>query len=149
MASTEENAIRDDHRRAASRLEQAEDEDEEEQLAFLGFDLGLESRVGALVVDRAFEGRIGETDIVVVLRKFRETLGEVGGKRILIVECAGLDPMKEQVHGGDPKHGAVEVEAVEHLLLNVLAVGFELIARKVPGAVAIGLDQFRRRKFFA
>lgn len=56
---------------------------------------------------------------------------------VLVADVRAVHAVQHHVHAGDTEHGGVEVEAPEHLAVDVLAVGIEQVA------VFVGEGTFR------
>ena len=116
LRRAEQHAVGHDDGGAAAGLEQAQEEREEEQLGLLRLDDLLQVLGGVLVVERPGEGRIGEDQRVVLL-----LAGVVLRQRVAVADVGILDAVQQHVHAADAQHGVVEVEAVEELVVEVLA----------------------------
>ena len=116
VGRAEEHAVGHDDGGASAGLEQAQEEGEEEQLGLLGLDDLLQVLGGVLVVERSGEGRIGEDQRVFFLLA-RVVLRE----RVAVADVGVLHAVQQHVHAADAEHGVVEVEAVEELVVEVLA----------------------------
>ncbi len=139
-ARAEQHAVGHDHGGAAAGLEQAQEERQEEQLGLLGLDDLQQVLGGVLVVEAAGEGRIGQQQRVLLL-----LAGVVLGERVAVADVGVLDAVQQHVHAADAQHGVVEVEAVEHALVEVLAqLGVVQDARVVLAQVLAGRDQEAR-----
>ena len=115
LAGAEEHAVGHDDGGAAAGLQQAQEEREEEQLGLLGLDDLQQVLGGVLVVEGAGEGRIGEDQGVLLL-----VAGVVLRERVAVADVRVLDAVQQHVHAADAQHGVVEVEAVEHAVVEVL-----------------------------
>ena len=116
MRRAEEHAVGHDDRGASAGLEQPQEEREEEQLGLLRLDDLLQVLGAVLVVERAGEGRIGEDEGVLLL-----LAGVVLRERVAVADVGVFDAVQEHVHAADAEHGVVEVEAVEQVVVEVLA----------------------------
>ncbi|MNC35503.1 hypothetical protein D3C75_839900 [compost metagenome] len=56
---------------------------------------------------------------------------------VLVADVRAVHAVEHHVHAGDTQHGGVEVEAPEHLAVDVLAVGFKQVAGVMQVAVFI------------
>ena len=84
---------------------------------FLVLTICLEVLRRGLVVEAASERRIGQDQGVAL-----GVPGRALGKRIAVTDVRLLDLVEQHVHAGDAQHGAVEVEAVEHAVVEVTAL---------------------------
>ena len=111
VGRAEQDAVRHDDRAAAAIVEQAKEQMQEKDFGFL--DLGRERRVHIACVDRAFERRIGEDNVVAAF--FVECLRE----RIGVVEARDGEAVEHEVHAADAEHGhaGIAVVAGERLVL--------------------------------
>ncbi len=116
VGRAEEHAVGHDDGGASAGLEQAQEEREEEQLGLLRLDDLLEVLGGVLVVEDAGERRIGQDQRVFLLLA-RVVLRE----RVAVADVGVLHAVQQHVHAADAQHGVVEVEAVEQLVVEVLA----------------------------
>jgi hypothetical protein len=98
-------------------LEQPQEQRQEEQFGLLGLDDALEVLGGVLVVERPGEGRVGQDERVHLL-----VASVLLGERVLVAHVGLFHAVEQHVHAADAQHGAVEVEAVEHTVVEV-AVG--------------------------
>ena len=130
-AGAEEDSIGNDDGGLAALIEHSEDENEEEEFAFLGLHPAAKAGVHVIGIDRAFERGIRRDDGEAAAGKLGMPLGEAGVEGILVVDAGGLDAVEEKIHGRDAEHGLVEVEALEEPGLNVVAIGFQKVAGKV------------------
>ncbi len=115
LAGAEQHAIGHDHRRPAAELEQLQKQRHEQQLGFPGLHHPLQLAAGALVIERACEGRIGQNQGVLVLLS-----GAVFRERIAVAHIGVLHPMQAHVHRPDAQHRVVEIEAMEQAMVEVL-----------------------------
>jgi hypothetical protein len=132
-----QHAIRHDHRRAATGLQQLQEQRHEAQLGFLGLDDREQVFRRGLVIKRARERRIGQHEAVAV-----GIAGMLLRQRILVADVRVVDAVQRHVHRADPQHGAVEIEAVEQLLVEIVA-RFNLVKqfRMVVAQIFAGRDQ--------
>ena len=79
-------------------------------------------------VKATLKGRIGENDIESVRRCLRKTVCKTRAQGVLVVDVGIIDSMEHQVHGGDAEHGRIEIETMEHMAPDVLAVMLQQIA---------------------
>ena len=70
-----------------------------------------------LIVERPGKGRIGQDQRVLF-----HLGGVILSQRVAIDDVRLLDAMQKQVHAADAQHGGVEVEAVEEISVEVLAL---------------------------
>jgi hypothetical protein len=108
LAGAEQHTIGHDHSRPAAGLEQLQKQRHEQQLRFLGLHYPLQLAAGALVIQGARKGRIGEDQGVCVLLAravFRE--------RIAVAHIGVLHPVQQHVHRADAQHRGVEIKAIE------------------------------------
>src|SRR5690606_5013478 len=97
-----------DHRRAATGLQQAQEQGQKQQLGFLGLD-GLQQVLGGgLVIQAAGKGRVGQDQGVFFLIQIVRL-----GEGILVVDVRVFHAVEQHVHAADAQHGGVEVIAVE------------------------------------
>ena len=92
---------------------------------FFVFTLLRERRVHVLGVEAPLERRVRQDHVEARGRLLAELLGEGVRERVLVVDVRVVDAVQHQVHRRDAEHGAVEVEAVEHPVLDVVAVRLE------------------------
>ena len=90
-----------------------------------------------VVVQAALERRIGQDDIEMVGCQLREAIRKSVAQRVLVVDVRRVDAVQQQVHGGDAQHGHIEIEPVEHAVLDVLPVRDQLVAGEGFAAVFI------------
>jgi hypothetical protein len=117
----EQHAVRHDNGRAPAGLQELQEQRHEQKLGLLGLDDGEQVFRGGLVIERARERRIGQHEAIAV-GIARMLLRQ----RILVADVGIIDAMQRHVHRADPQHGAVEIEAVEHLLVEMVARRFFL-----------------------
>lgn len=65
-------------------------------------------------------------------------VAEPGAERVLVVDVRAIHAVQHKVHRCDPEHRRVEIEPVEHLTADVLAV----VLQKVAGVDLLGLAGF-------
>jgi len=118
LRRAEEDAIGDDDGGAAAGLQQAKEEGEEEELGLPGLDDLEEVLGGILVVEGAGEGRIGEDEGVFFL-----LTGVILGEGVAVSDGGIFHAVEEHIHAADAEHGAIEIEAVEGLLVEVALEG--------------------------
>jgi len=87
----------------------------------------------------ALEGRVGQDDAEVVVGLAGKVLAKRGGQGVLVVDIGRVEAVEHEVHGGDAQHGDVEVEAVEHVVLDVFPVGLQEVASVVHVGLAVHL----------
>jgi hypothetical protein len=104
---------------------------------FLVFDDREQVFRRGLVIKRARERRIGQHEAVAV-----GIAGMLLRQRILVADVRVVDAVQRHVHRADPQHGAVEIEAVEQLLVEIVA-RFNLVKqfRMVVAQIFAGRDQ--------
>jgi len=114
LGGAEQHTIGDDDGGSAAGLEQAQEQRREQQLRLLGLDDLLQVLGGGLVVEAAGERGIGEDQRVA----FGFTGGALG-EGIAVANVWLIDAVQQHVHAGDAEHRAVEVEAVEHTVVEM------------------------------
>ena len=129
VGGAKQHAVGNDDGGAAAILEQAQEEVQEQDLGLL--DLGRQRRVYVARVDRAFEWRIGENNVVAAL------FGESLGKSIGVMKVRSGEAVEHEVHAADPEHGhaGVGVEAGKGLGL----AEFPFVWREFAAGQAVGL----------
>lgn len=115
LAGAEQHAIGHDHRGPPAGLQKPQEESEEEELGLLGLDDLEQVLGGVLVVEASGEGRIGQHQRVFLL-----LAGVVLRKGIAVADVRVLHAVQQHVHAADAEHRVVEVEAVEHAVVEVL-----------------------------
>ena len=152
-AVSEENAVRNDGSATSAGLEHPYEKGQEKELRLLGLGDGKEGLAHSLVVQAAGEGRIGEAQGIAAL------VGVVGGEAVTVGDIRIIDTVEHQVHGTNPEHRGVGVEAVQHAALVMvgifpleeffLVMGLDVLgtfhdeARTAHGRVANGVLQLR------
>ena len=89
---------------------------QKQQFGLLGLDDLQQVLGGVLVIERPGKGRIGEHQRVALL-----LAGVVLRQRVAVADVRVLDAVQQHVHAADAQHGVVEVEAVEHAVVKMLA----------------------------
>jgi hypothetical protein len=84
--------------------------------------------VDVALVEAPLERRIGQDDVEAALGLLGKFLVKRVGEGVLVVDVRVLDAVEHQVHRCDAQHRRVEVEPMEHRVLDVVAVRLELIA---------------------
>jgi len=154
MTGTEEDAVRDDDGGPAARFQEPEEEGEKEKLGLLGLHDLKQIAGRVLVVQRAGEGGIGEDQAVAFL-----FAGVILREGVAVADVRVLDAVEKHVHAPDAEHGVIEVEAVEHVVVEVgsrrfavedFGVVFAQVlggGDQVTGGTAGGIaDDVRRRR---
>ena len=114
LGRAEEHAVRHDAGAAAADAEHAQKEREEQKLRLLGL-ADLEEVGGDDVrVQAPLEGGIGQDQGILV--PVRVLVGEA----VPILDEGVVDAVGHHVHGADAEHGPVHVEAVEHVVEEVV-----------------------------
>jgi hypothetical protein len=131
LAAAEQHAVGHDDRGPAAGLQQAQEQRQEQQLGLLGLDDGQQVLGGVLVVQAARQ-TAGWPGSAVGLFVARVVLRQ----RILVADVGVVHPVQRQVHAADAQHGVVEVVAVEHAVVEVLA---RVASRKISGACRAGI----------
>ena len=142
IAGAEQHTVRHDHRRSATELERAKNMGDEQQLGLLGFHKAEYVRVGVGFVQAAFERRVGQNHVEEVLLLTRVVRLDGFAQGVLVADVRAVHAVQHHVHARDAQHGGIEVETPEHLTVDVLAVGFEQVARVMQVAVFVGEGAF-------
>ncbi len=110
---------------------------------FAGLDLAEQRHMHVLVVQAPLKRRVGQDDIEMVGSQLLEAFRKIVAQGVLVMDVRSVDAVEQQVHGGDAQHGHIEIESVEHAVLDVLFVRDQLISGKCFAAVFICYDRFR------
>lgn len=110
LGGAEQYPVGDDDRPPAAHLQHPQKEGQEQQFCFLG--LAQLQQVGGhdVRVQASLEGRIGQNQGVFV--PVRVLVAET----VPVLDEGVVDAVGHHVHGPDAQHGAVHVEAVEHVV---------------------------------
>ena len=93
-----------------------QEQGQEQKLGLPGLDHALQILGGGFIVEAAGERRIGQYQ-----RIFSGVLAVLLGEAVAIRDIRILDAVQHHVHGADAQHGRIEVEAVEEILVKMLA----------------------------
>ena len=112
----EQNAVRDDAGTASADLQHPQEQSEEQQLGLFG--LAELEQVGGnnVVVQTALEWGICQNQAVSVL------VGVLVAQAVAVLDERVVHAVEHHVHSTDAQHGAVHVEAVEHVVHVVVFV---------------------------
>src|SRR5690554_475516 len=140
LGGAEQHAVRYDHGGAAAELERAQDVGDKQQLGLFGFHQAEHVGVGVGFVQAALEWRVGQHYVKEVLFLLGVVFLDRFAQGVLVADVCAVHPMQHHVHAGHSQHGGIEVEAPEHVLVDMFPIGFQQVTGVMPVTVLVGDD---------